>query len=569
MGIVPEGKLINMRCIGSFLILGMLQFCGLLQAAPSQVEFVARVQQVENSAAGTVVTMELTPTFFLPVRLALGTELQDSHGNPVGPDSITAGTFLKVEAVFTDEGLLALEARITSGLSEFELNGPIQSIREDMEGNLQIEVLQLSITVSASTEVRDSLGNHLFPADLEVGQTVQVRGAAGDSRLQARQIELSSSHPGFAQMSIEGVVSEISGDTLRISINGGVSSLVRVSPDTRIEGTLAAGVRVSVSGEMNSDLFISARRIEVEDLFKLLPDELRMGPSERARVDLVLTTPSPNDLTLTLRSENPMLAESASDSLTIPAGALTASFEVESGPEVGHTRIDVGVPLERGGITRSVEVEVGKPGKEDENEPESELQIKWNPRRIQSAQLGTLSVQLQLNRPAPQDLTVRLSLKDGDPSLVSFPESVTFPAGSSSQPVALQINAVQGEAKIRATLPNAQDTDDLELELGMEEAENLQIHWAPDELRLSPGGSSSLELRLSRPAPVDFKVVITVREGDSSLLESFPAEVEFKTGEDRQVVAIKAGSTTGKVKFRAALPFELGGQKDDLEVEVR
>ena len=568
----------SIKIIGLAGLAALLLLTGLLQATPSQVEFTARIQSAQRTGNIVVLTMELTPDFSLPVRVTSNTEVKDENNQDASPDVLVPGALAKIEGIFTDQGLLALEAKITDDASEVEVTGSIESVADLGAGSFQIEVLGFLFTVTPATEVSDSLGNQLFASDLQVGQLVKVEGMANGDQLLARQVKLRSAAPGFATISVEGVVSEINGAQILISIQGGVSALAEVNAQTEIEGVLALGARVRVTGVMNNDLFISARRIQVLDLFRLLPDELRLDFAQTGRVDLVLAAVAAEDLTFALVSRNSSVATPLSASLTVPAGSLTASFSVLSGSIEGRTFVDVEAPPQLGGVVRALEVEVESDLDDDPDDPdgpddpdEQELEIRWSPRKIQNASAGPLQVELQLNQPAPQDLLISIFLKDGNPGLASFPDSVMILQGSTTAGVLLQILSTTGEAKIRAALPNGGDTDDLELEFANpDQAEELEIGWNPDDLRLDPGGSATVQLRLDRPAPTDLTVVISVKDGDPSLVEDFPSEIQFLAGQSQLSLLVKTvAGREGKVRFRAALPFEFGGEDDELKIETR
>lgn len=86
--------------------------------------------------------------------------------------------------------------------------------------------------------------------------------------------------------------------------------------------------------------------------------------------------------------------------------------------------------------------------------------------------------------------------------------------------------------------------------------------------RLEDESEGEVELRLDRPAPFDFEVVISLKSGNPNLVEGMPEKVEFKEGETKVTVQLRTVDRQGKARFRAALPFDLGGDHDDLEIEV-
>lgn len=559
----------NRRFSSAVLGFILLVMCCWTLAVPSQVEFTARVQSVETDANGAILQMEFTPDVSKPVRVTAATEIKDENNNSVGLESLRAGVFAKVEAVFTDQGLLALEVKITDSGAELEISGAIEAIADTGGGSRVIQVLGFAIAVAASTEITDMAGDRLFPNDLQVGQFVKVEAMTGGPELVARQVKLRSNAAGFAATSVVGVVSEIHGSEIVVSIEGGVAALVQITPQTKIEGILAVGSSVRVSGVLTPGLAIAALTIQTQSGFRLLPDELRMNFGQTARVDLVLSAASEDDLVFSLISRNPSAAAPGESSATVPAGGLTASFDVTSGMIEARTFIDVQAPQQLGGAARALEVEVENDGPQGDDPANEELEIRWNPRRLQNPATGPGQVELRLNQPAPSDLSVRLFVKDGNPGLASFPDTVTFLEGSTTAGVTIEILATTGETKIRAALPGGGDTDDLEIEFSAQNAERLEIEWTPDDVRLSPNGSAEVRLKLDRPAPADLTVVLSVKDGDASILDGFPSEISFAAGEDQRTVVVQSVGDRGKVRFRAALPFQFGGRDDVLTVEVR
>lgn len=166
-------------------------------------------------------------------------------------------------------------------------------------------------------------------------------------------------------------------------------------------------------------------------------------------------------------------------------------------------------------------------------------------------------------------MTVELSLKEGSSGLVTFPRQVVFARGSRVVEVVIQTGAAIGKGKIRATLPAVVggDQDDLKVEIETEEQQKLEVKWVPDEIKARPNETKTVKLRLDRSAPSDLTAVLTLKKGPSDLVE-FPNEVNFTKGSSETSVLIKTKNSTGKVKIRAALPFSVGGDHDDLEIEV-
>ena len=95
---------------------------------PSQVEFTAEVLAVEViSEDEAVLTLSLPGGFTIDVRVTGETEISNENDVPLTVSDLE-GTILKVEGVFTDQGILAEEVQVVEGDNEFEFKGKIESI---------------------------------------------------------------------------------------------------------------------------------------------------------------------------------------------------------------------------------------------------------------------------------------------------------------------------------------------------------------------------------------------------------------------------------------------------------
>ena len=153
--------------------------------------------------------------------------------------------------------------------------------------------------------------------------------------------------------------------------------------------------------------------------------------------------------------------------------------------------------------------------------------------------------------------------------------------------VEIQALGETGEVKIRAILPEefGGDDDDLEVEIreprghngdknddDRDEDENkdgdaFEIRWEPDDFESRFNETRTVRLTLSEPAPREFVAELSVKEGPADAVE-FPREVVFAEGDSSVDVEISTRESEGRVKIRAALPFDVGSDTDDLEIEI-
>ncbi len=542
--------------------LALFCFCSQAPAAtPSQVEFSAKLVQVDKSApgAGTLV-MKVTDQQSLEVRVAPSTEVRDENEIRVDLDTVRPGDTLKVKAIVTDRGFLATEVEIEEDASEFELKGEVEAISGS---NRTLVVAGVTLIVPETTEIRDDRGHLLAFSEIERGWFVKAEGMAGSSPVLS---ELRVLPPRPARIRLQGKAVEANQNRLLLEIPGSIRVPVLLNQETEIAGSLAVGARLDVRGRLTPGLEVQAERVEVEKLLRLVPDEIRLDFASTGRVDFVLGQPLSADSSLQLVSRNPSVAVPVPSSLTLPAGTLTGSFDIMSMGIEGRTVVDVNLT---GAQTLAAFLEVEVESRQGDDNGNELLEIRWNPRKITSA--GPRDVRLELNGPAPEDLTIPLALKDGAPGLVTFPDSVVIPAGERAATVPISVADQTGRVKVRARLPLSLggDTDDLEVELEGQQEARLELEWSPDDVELQPNQQTVVSLRLDRPAPFDTEVVISVKDGDPSLVTGVPTAAMFPIGQSIAQFTIVSTGLIGEVRFRAALPVQLGGDSDDLKVRVR
>ena len=319
----------------SFLLLAVTP---LLFGQP-QIEFVAQVTEVnvdpDNPAQGTL-KVALILEADLQVLVDESTEIEDEDGDPLSLAEILVGSFVKVEGIFTPEGILAVDIKVGGEAKEFEVKGQIANIDTD---NRKISVANIVILVPAEAEIKDASGAPLLFADLEVGQFVKVEGTFAGGQFVASEVKVIPAGAAVARVKVEGFVSAMDSDSMQVTVEGVGPVAIQITPETDIRGDLALGKYVRVSGALDTDLSIIARKITVIPLLRLSPKKLKMGTEEARTIHAVLRVLQDADVELTLSSMAPEIADTSVTTLTIPAGTLNVMFEVQSGVTEGETEI--------------------------------------------------------------------------------------------------------------------------------------------------------------------------------------------------------------------------------------
>lgn len=539
-------------------------------SAASQVEFVATVEDMiaEDSETG-ILKMALTPSFSLDVRVTPFTEIRDGESQ-LNFSDLAAGMTLRIEGIFGDDGIKALEIEVTDDAAEIEIKGEISEIDA---GAQEIVVSGFRIHVTSATELKDSDGTPLLFTDLNLFDFVKVEAFVSGDRLEAEEIKVRNPEEKFARISFEGIVTDIQDSTIFVLIDGmSAPATAEITSDTEIKGTLAVGVLVRVIGHFNPDLSVTADKILVKRLLQLAPDKLRMHFDQTRRVEVILRNPLEEDIELTIASLDPSVAVPSVSSLLIPAGQPTSFFEVTSAFQEGETEIEVKTPDLLGGLVVTLKVEVRSSQKIDDDDDdadegdEDELELKWAPPQLNLRAGEQRTVRLMLNGPAPDGLMAALSVKKGDPSLlIGLPSDVIFAPGGRFAEVTFQAGPTAGEIEVRATLPNGEE-EEIEIRIRPDQAQQPKLEWSPDEVEAGLNETVSVQLQLSRPGP---GVQVTISPvGNAADLIDFPPQVSFAAGSTSITVQIVTKGQPGEAELVASLPFTSGGDSAKLEVEI-
>lgn len=433
--------------IAWFILALSLPFSGL--AAPSQVEFVAPIsdihEQTENSA---VLEMAVTPAASVTVLVNEFTEIKDGD-TVLNPTELEIGMILKVEGFFGDSGIIAKELLVTEGTAPIELRGEIAAIDEATQ---TIVVVGFELLVTNETKIRDAENVGLGFSDLEIGQFVCVEAEADGDDIVALSILIGAGFAEHARVMVEGVVVELNGlESLLLQVEGLTDPMhVLFSDTTHIIGSLAVGAFARVIGRLTPELMVEADRIIVLSGLRLAPSRVRMPVDSERRIQVILRNILEEPLVLTIESSDPSIVEPETDAMEIPAGVFTTSFRIFSGSNPGNAVITVGTAS---GLQATVSVQVVEPGQQGPGEGPNFLPH-WAPPQLNLLPNQEHGAKIVMKGPASQEIVVQLDLVEGEPGLVDFPPTVTFPAGQAVAQVEVTAGPNPGTGRIEATFPN-------------------------------------------------------------------------------------------------------------------
>ncbi|MDA2934973.1 DUF5666 domain-containing protein [Acidobacteria bacterium AH-259-D05] len=462
------------RILPLFFILLSLTF---LKATSSQIEFVGNVESIEQlSDEVAVLTMPLTSLLTVEVRVTGQTEIFEGE-TPSDVPALVAlvnsapETLFEVEGLLTGGSVLAQKIKATEDGSDIQVRGRITDISAG-----EITVRGFVFNVPEEAEIQDDEGIPLSFEELQINQFVVVKGNVVEDALIATKVtvrtrgEDDEEEGGLLRISFEGIVIATTGEgdipeDITVAIEGAdASSLVRITDETDIKGSIELGVLVRVVGAMEEDASVRAKKIIVKRLLQLAPDKLKMRFNQTRRVEIILRETVGEDVPLAISITSGGEIVSLSDeSVTIPAGRVTGFFEVTSGTSEGEAFVDVQMPESLGGLTVTLPVEVrdrgGKP---------TDPKINWSPGTLNASTEQTKTVRLRLNQPAPDGLMVELTLKDGLEDLV-FPNMVTFEEGARVAIVEITTGLTTGNAEIKAALSDDFGGDSSDLKVKVKE----------------------------------------------------------------------------------------------------
>jgi hypothetical protein len=324
-------------------------------AAGSDIDFTSVVSDKVNING----TMSVTVTLHgIEVDLVVteGTAIEVG-GEEATFDDLSIYDFVRVEAFFAEEGIVAEEIKVLdSQKEEFRMRGIVQAIAAGTE-DITLMVLNIDIVVPPDTDITrrgSRAGNNVSPAELQVGDVVNIFGLYEDMSLVARRIHVGSRPQGLIEL--EGEIISVSSDngtllSITMLVGGAVEVTVMIDENTFIGGTLAEKAFVEVRGQLDENLTLLGFEIIVdEDGDGDADDDNRRG---RGR--------GPGNNGGPGNGEGPELEIEAETSLTALSGELKGKVKVryeEDGAEVKQ-KFEIEIEDANGNSNYAIEVDFG------------------------------------------------------------------------------------------------------------------------------------------------------------------------------------------------------------------
>ena len=236
----------------------------LLLAKGSELKFNSLVISVSQTGSNEGTLTVSVRDVEIPISINGDTEIQGS-GEEIDLEDISAGDFVKVNAFFSDTGLVANEIAVLDERSpQFRFRGFITAT-DTVGDSTVITVMGVDITLDSSTSItrRGSGGGNSVPAvDLLVGDDVNIRGGLTDGLLHAARIHVGTREQGIIEL--EGVISDISEAGFTINIEGGGATTIVIDDSTSVSGDIIAGAFVEIEGQLTPELSVLAFEVVID-----------------------------------------------------------------------------------------------------------------------------------------------------------------------------------------------------------------------------------------------------------------------------------------------------------------
>ncbi len=186
------------------------------------------------------------------------TEIGES-GEEIGLEDLSVGDFVRVNAFFSDTGLVADEIEVLDVRHEqFRFRGEISAVGT-LGDDTVVTLLGVDVIIGEDTAVTrrgNGDGIEALASDIIVGDLANISGGVSDGFLLAHRVHVGTREQG--NIELEGEVLEYSDTQLIMELEGGAAVPVMFDDATSIVGELGEGVFIEVEGQLQADLSLLA-----------------------------------------------------------------------------------------------------------------------------------------------------------------------------------------------------------------------------------------------------------------------------------------------------------------------
>jgi hypothetical protein len=425
----------------------------------NEVQFIGTVKSIQLNGEGAGTLFLQLDTIELRIIVNSQTILQDWDTDVITmealsdmKDSAVPGKdlILEVTGKFSSNGILAGRVRVADPAKDFTVQGHITSIYFLSNEEALISLLGITVRAVSKSGTPTSIqmdGANVPLSSLKTGTQIEVSGKILDGTWTADQIKVLSGASKKGVVFFEGKVQEYDKNHLKVAVTGTASNTttVRLTPETVIRGTLEKNAYVLVIGTINADYSFTAKEIRVLPALEIKPDERKLAIGEVGTFTVKLRESSASGIPIKLGVEKDSIVGLSAASLTIPAGGLSADFQVK-GLAVGTAIITATMT----GGTATATVTVGQVSDPDAKPPAAgEVRVSFSPDHITMSPGETREVVLRIQPPQKTDVKMVFTSK---PEATVRVEDLR-PLGNGTAMAKVQIKAISvGQALVHAAL---------------------------------------------------------------------------------------------------------------------
>jgi len=208
--------------------------------------------------------------------IEVGLVVNDGTGIEVGGedatfDDLNIADFVRIEAFFADEGIVAEAIKVLdSQKEEFRIRGIVQATATSEE-NVILTVLNIDIILPPDSDITrrgSRSGNDVPAAEILVGDVVNIFGFYEDMELFSRRIHVGNRPQGLIEL--DGVITALTSDgdtptSITVLVGETTAATVLIDENSHIGGTLAENVFVEVKGQLDENLTVLGFEIIVDE----------------------------------------------------------------------------------------------------------------------------------------------------------------------------------------------------------------------------------------------------------------------------------------------------------------
>lgn len=254
-------------------------------AKGGELKFYSDVMAIDQADASSGIVTITVNGFNIGLVVNGDTEIV-ADGIEVGLDALTVGSFVKIDAFFSGEGItaeeisvvespgehFALRGQVTDVMLDAELppgldfdNTPSYTTTTDASGVVKVTLLGTDVYLNGDSRITSrnkGMGNDVPADSLVAGDRIAVRGSY-DGFFYGRFVHVGTWNQG--DIELEGIIRELTDSGFTLDIRGGGIANIVVDAESDVNGEPAPGAYVEVEGSLTATLAVLANEVVVDE----------------------------------------------------------------------------------------------------------------------------------------------------------------------------------------------------------------------------------------------------------------------------------------------------------------